>query len=125
MNLNLESLHNWTMASSKKDTGNDHILSILCDSQSTCNLSYRPTGFIFEIGVQTPICGRVYLKYTPMGIGWKLALSLVVPLFFYCKVVYSKTSARLRARLQVAFNFYAVSVYGATGYGATGGNATG
>jgi hypothetical protein len=66
-------------------------------------------------------CRRVYFalsrlwstaSYTPMGTWRKLALSFIVPPFLYCDVVYSKTSAGLRHKLQVAFNSCARYVYG-------------
>jgi hypothetical protein len=47
-----------------------------------------------------------------VGTRQKLALSLVVLLFLYCDVVYSKTSAGLRHKLKVAFNSCARYVYG-------------
>jgi hypothetical protein len=67
------------------------------------------------------ICRRVYFalrrlwstaSFTPVGTRRKLALSLVVPLFFYCDVVCSKTSAGRRHKLKVAFNSCARYVYG-------------
>jgi hypothetical protein len=50
-------------------------------------------------------------NFTPMETRHKLVTSLIVPQFLYCDVIFSKSTARLRERLKVAFNSCARYIY--------------
>ena len=53
---------------------------------------------------------------TPFEIRWKLAKSLIVPLFQYCDVLYSSCNAMLLKKVNVAFNSVIRYVQGLTKY---------
>jgi hypothetical protein len=50
--------------------------------------------------------------FTPLKTRHKLVTALIVPLFLYCDVIFSKSTARLRERLKIAFNSCARYIYG-------------
>jgi hypothetical protein len=67
------------------------------------------------------VCRRVYFtlkrlwttaSLTPVGTRLQLARSLVVPLFLYCDVIFSKVAVGLRDRLRLAYNSCARYVFG-------------
>jgi hypothetical protein len=47
---------------------------------------------------------RIMWHFSPLKTRQKLVTSLTVPQFFYCDVIFSKSSTRLRERLKVTFN---------------------
>jgi hypothetical protein len=55
-------------------------------------------------------------QFTPIQTRQKLVTSLIVPQFLYCDVIFSKSSARLRERLKLAFNSCARYIYGISRY---------
>jgi hypothetical protein len=67
------------------------------------------------------VCRRAYFtpkrlwttaSLTPVGTRLQLARSLVVPLFFYCDVVFSKVAVGLRDRLRLPYISFARYVFG-------------
>jgi hypothetical protein len=67
------------------------------------------------------VCCRVYFTFkrfwtiaslTLVGTRLQLARSLVVPLFLYCDVIFSKVAVGLRDRLRLAYNSCARYVFG-------------
>jgi hypothetical protein len=55
-------------------------------------------------------------QFTPIQTRQKLVTSLIVSQFLYCDVLFSKSSARLRERLKLAFNSCASIIYGISRY---------
>jgi Reverse transcriptase (RNA-dependent DNA polymerase) len=55
-------------------------------------------------------------QFTPLQTRHKLVTSLVIPQFLYCDVIFSKSTARLRERLKIAFNSCARYIYGISRY---------
>jgi hypothetical protein len=67
------------------------------------------------------VCRRVFFTLkrlwttaflTPVGTRLQLVRSLVVPLFLYCGVIFSKGAVGLRDRLRLAYNSCARYVFG-------------
>jgi hypothetical protein len=50
--------------------------------------------------------------FTPTETRRRLVVSLIVPQFLYCDVIFAKSSARLRERLKITFNACARYIYG-------------
>jgi hypothetical protein len=55
-------------------------------------------------------------QFTPIQTRQKLVTSLIVPQSLYCDVIFSKSSARLRERLKLAFNSCARYIHGISRY---------
>jgi hypothetical protein len=55
-------------------------------------------------------------QFKPIQTRQKLVTSLIVPQFLYCNVIFSKSSARLRERMKLAFNLCARYIYGIARY---------
>jgi hypothetical protein len=51
-------------------------------------------------------------QFTPLKTRHKLVTTLIIPQFLYCDVIFSKSTARLRERLKIAFNSCARYIYG-------------
>jgi hypothetical protein len=49
--------------------------------------------------------------FTPVETRRKLVTSLIVPLFYYCDIIFCRSSMRLRERLKLAFNSCARDIY--------------
>jgi hypothetical protein len=55
-------------------------------------------------------------NFTPMEMRHKSVTSLILSQFLYCDVIFSKSTARVRERLKVAFNSCARYIYGISRY---------